>query len=149
MECRITENEIQQFATALQEMNMIYEDYAKSVNLPYTSLQILNLITQLENCTQKIICEHTFLPKQTVNTIVTNFYKKGIIELKEIPNNRRAKTIHLTQSGKEFVNSIIPHIREAERSAMETLTTEQRKAFLDGMKLYCDTFHKMMKLKKT
>lgn len=148
MECKITETQIKKFAIALHEMNMIYEDYAKSVNLPYTSLQILNLLTQTENCTQKILCEDTFLPKQTVNTIITNFYKKGMIELKEIPNNRRSKTIHLTKLGEEFVNSIIPQIREAERTAMEKLTHEQQKAFLDGMELYCNAFHDIMKSKK-
>lgn len=127
---------------------MIYEDYAKSVDLPYTSLQIFNLITQIENCTQSVICEHTFLSKQTVNTIITSFYKKGMIELKEIPNNRRAKTIHLTILGKEFAYSIIPNIREAERCSMEKLTPKQQKAFLDGMQLYSDAFRKIMKSTK-
>ncbi|MFR3727813.1 MarR family winged helix-turn-helix transcriptional regulator [Lacrimispora sp.] len=148
MECKITETQIKKFAIALYEMNMIYEDYAKSVNLPYTSLQILNLLTQIENCTQRVLCEHTFLPKQTVNTIITNFYKNGMIELKEIPNNRRSKTIHLTKQGEEFVNSIIPQIREAERSSMEKLTPAQQKAFLEGMEIYCNSFRKIMKLKK-
>ncbi|WP_341179807.1 MarR family winged helix-turn-helix transcriptional regulator [Paenibacillus sp. FSL K6-1230] len=148
-ECNITDSQLKQFAIGLHEMNMIYEDYAKSVNLPYTSLQILNLITQIENCTQKNICEQTFLPKQTVNTVITNFYKKGMIELREIPNNRRAKTIHLTKSGEEFANSIIPQIREAERSAIAELTPEQREAFLEGMQLYCDTFRKIMKTGKS
>lgn len=73
---------------------MIYDD-AKLVSLPYTSLQILHLITQTENCTQKLLSEDTLLLKKTVNTVVARFDKKGIIYLKEIPNNRRAKTIHL------------------------------------------------------
>ena len=148
-ECKITQSQIKQFAIALHEMNMIYEDYAKSVNLPYTSLQILNLITQIDNCTQRMICEQTFLPKQTVNTVITSFYKKGMVELREVPNNRRAKTIHLTDSGEEFANSIIPQIREAEQGAMAQLTPDQRIAFLDGMQIYCDTFRKIMKSGKT
>lgn len=145
MECKITEGQIKQFAIELHEMNMIYGDYAKSVNLPYTSLQILNLLTQIENCTQRILCERTFLPKQTLNTIITNFYRKGIIELREIPDDRRSKTIHLTKLGEELVNSVIPQLREAERVAMNKLTPDQQKALLNGMKIYCDTFRAIMK----
>lgn len=148
MEYDLIKNQVRQFASSLQEMNMIYEEYAKSVNLPYTSLQILNLITEIKNCTQKKICEATFLPKQTVNTIITSFYKQGMIELREIPENRRAKTIHFTKVGKEFTDKIIPQIRKAECSAMDNLTLQQRNAFLEGMQIYCSTFRKIMESNK-
>lgn len=138
------ESDVRQFCNAWQSLNMIYEDYARSVDIPYTSLYILNMITQIENCTQKIICERTLLPKQTVNTVITGFYKSGLVELRELPEDRRAKTIHLTQKGLAYAGEVIPHIREAENRAMERLSEDQRKALFQGMMVYCQAFREEM-----
>lgn len=145
MEIKNIKDEIKSFSESLDLMNRVYEDYSKMVGLPYTSMQILNLINEIESCSQKFICDVTFLPKQTVNTIVSNFYKDGILELKENPTNRRSKMIYLTEYGKEFTNKIIPKIRNAEIRAMKRLTAEQRKAFIEGMKLYTETLNEIMK----
>mgnify|MGYP005778102169 CR=1 FL=1 len=138
------EAEMKQFCDQLQEINRIYEDYARSVDIPYTTLQILDLITKTENCTQKIICERTFLPKQTVNNVITTFYKQGYVRLQELPEDRRNKTIHLTESGQEYADKVIPQIREAEYGAMEKLTPQQRKNLLESMRIYSEMFRKVM-----
>lgn len=134
------EEQVRQFCDAWQELNMIYEDYARSIDVPYTTLYILSLITRIDGCTQKTICEKTFLPRQTVNTIITGFYKKNWIILRELPEDRRTKTIHLTETGKEYAGKIIPQIWKAELEAMEKLTEEQRAALLEGIRIYRDAF---------
>lgn len=138
------EEQVRQFCDAWQDLNMIYEDYARSINVPYTSLYILSLITRTENCTQKTICEKTFLPRQTVNTIITGFYKKRWVTLEEMPEDRRSKVIHLTKAGKEFADQVIPQIWKAELQAMEKLTPEQRKALLEGIRIYRKAFQSAM-----
>lgn len=144
MEDRKLENDVQQFCSAWQGLNATYEDYARRQDIPYTNLYILNILSKTKNCTQKMICEHTLLPKQTVNTIITCFYKAGFIELRELPEDRRTKTIHLTVEGQVYADKVIPHIHEAELAAMEKLTEEQRQSFLAGMKIYCETFRQEM-----
>ena len=144
MSQKIIEDQVQQFCNRWQGMNMVYEDYARSVNVPYTTLQILNFIVTEENCTQKTICERTFLPKQTVNSVITGFYKKGLVVLRELPADRRTKTIHLTEEGQKFADEIIPQIRKAEYDAMERLTPEQRENLLEGMRIYCKVFREAM-----
>lgn len=144
MERKMIEDQVQQFCNGWQGMNMVYEDYARSVNVPYTTLQILNFIVLEENCTQKTICERTFLPKQTVNSVITSFYKKGLVVLRELPSDRRTKTIHLTEAGQQFADQVIPKIRRAEYEAMERLTPEQRKNLLEGMRIYCKVFREAM-----
>lgn len=138
------EDQVSQFCDAWQELNMIYEDYARSIDVPYTSLYILSLITRIDGCTQKTICEKTFLPRQTVNTVITGFYKKKWITLQELPEDRRIKTIHLTEAGKEYAGKIIPQIWDAELAAMEKLTDEQRTALLEGIRIYRDAFRTAM-----
>lgn len=138
------EAKIKAFCSAWQSISMIYEDYARKAGISYNSLYILNAIQQTENCTQKQICEKTLLPKQTVNNVVTSFYKSGYIALKELPENRRIKTIHLTEKGKQYADMLIPHIHQADRLAMETLTDEQQDTLLHLMEIYVSAFRKEM-----
>ncbi len=132
------------FCNAWQSINIIYEDYARKSGVSYNSLYILNAIQQTENCTQKEICEKTLLPKQTVNNVVTNFYKKGYVELVELPENRRVKAIHLTEKGIQYANTLIPHIHHADRLAMESLTVEQQDTLLHLMDIYVSAFRREM-----
>ncbi len=138
------EEQVQLFCSRWQGMNMVYEDYARTVDIPYTTLQILNYIVTVTDCTQKVICDLTFLPKQTVNSVITSFYKKGLVVLKELPADRRTKTIHLTEAGQQFADRVIPKIRKAEYEAMERLNPEQRKNLLEGMRIYCEVFRAAM-----
>ncbi len=135
---------ISQFAHQLQEMNHVYELYAKKYNLSYTTLQVINLITELDPCTQQKICEASFLPKQTVNSIITNLNKQEMLDLVIDPNNRRSKQIIFTNKGLEFTHSIIPQIREAELFAMEQLNEEQRQLMINSLDIYCQNLNKKM-----
>lgn len=141
---KIIKDQVQLFYNRWQGMNMVYEDYARTVDIPYTTLQILNFIVTETDCTQKTICSRTFLPKQTVNSVITSFYKKGLVVLKELPADRRTKTIHLTEAGQQFADRVIPKIRKAEYEAMERLTPEQRENLLEGMRIYCEVFRAAM-----
>lgn len=135
---------ITEFSSYLQEMNRTYEAYAKKYNFSYTTMQIINLINEVEDCTQKKICELTFLPKQTVNSIITALYKEELIDLIVNPTNRRLKTIIFTNKGQELVQEALPKVREAELSAMESLTEEERNTMLKGMALFCRHLNEKM-----
>ena len=132
------------FCNAWQSISVIYEDYARKSGISYNSLYILNAILYTENCTQKQICEKTLLPKQTVNNVITSFFKSGYIELREFPENRRVKTIHLTEKGMQYAQTLIPHIHEADCKAMAALSEEQQDMLLKLMDTYVSTFRKEM-----
>ncbi len=138
------ESKSRAFCNAWQSISTIYEDYARKSGISYNSLYILNAILNTENCTQKLICDKTLLPKQTVNNVVTSFFKSGYIELRELPENRRVKTIHLTDSGLQYAQTLIPHIHEADCKAMKALTEEQQDILLDLMDKYVSAFRKEM-----
>lgn len=138
------DEQVRLFCDCWQGMNMIYEDYARSVDIPYTTLYILSYIARNEGCTQKAICEKTFLPKQTVNSVITGFYKKGWVTLVEDKNDRRTKLISLTEEGRAYAQKVIPQISSAEREAMGSLTEEQRSSLLEGMRIYGKAFRAEM-----
>ncbi len=134
-----------EYCETWQELNAFYEDYAKSVGHSYTSLQTLSIIASgNQSCTQTIICERTFLPKQTVNTIITGFLKQGIIQLVEVADNRRKKEIHLTEYGQQYTRKILPKLQKAELTAMGNLDEPQRRALISLTKLYAERLHKFI-----
>ena len=127
-----------------QSLNLIYEDYARKAGVSYNSLYILNTIATTEGCTQKHICEKTLLPKQTVNNVITSFYKSGYIALTELPENRRIKTIRLTEQGKAYADTLIPTIHQADRLAMQALTEAEQDTLLLLTKRYVAAFEAAM-----
>lgn len=132
------------FCSAWQSISTIYEDYARKCGISYNSLYILNAILYTENCTQKHICDKTLLPKQTVNNVITSFFKNGYVELRELPENRRVKTIHLTEEGMRYAQRLIPHIDEASCRAMGALSEEQQDTLLKLMDIYVSEFRREM-----
>ena len=137
--------QIQQYDSYLQQWCAGYEDYAKSVGLSYTSLSMLCALYEQENCTQKQLCQLCFLPKQTVNAVVTSFYKKGWVRLEEVPEDRRNKTIHFTDQGLAEAQRILARVQESERAAMSALSEEERRTLLSATERYVTCCNRALK----
>lgn len=139
-----TEDKVKDFCTAWQTLGMIYEDYARKPGVSYNSLYILSAISQTENCTQKQICEKTLLPKQTVNNVVTAYYKRGYVDLYELPENRRIKVIRLTENGRQYADELLPRIHQSNIKAMEILSQDEQEALINLTNKYASAFRKEM-----
>ena len=139
------QDQIRQYCSCLHEWNASYEDYARSVGLSYTSLSVLSTLYGTENCTQKMLCERCFLPKQTVNTAVTAFYKKGWVRLEELPEDRRNKTIHFTPEGQKAADEIVRRVHESELQSMGALSESERLVLLSVTKRYVTGCKEAMK----
>ena len=137
--------QIARYCELLHTWNASYEEYAKSVGFSYTSLSVLEAIYEHPDCTQKQLAEICFLPKQTVNAVITSFLKKGWVKLEELPEDRRNKTIHLTEAGEAKAAETITKIHESEHRAMSSLTEEQRRALLELTKAYITRCQQAMK----
>ena len=122
----------------LEEWNASYEDYARRVGLSYTSLTLLRAIAEKESVTQKTLSEECLLPKQTVNSVITSFWKMGWVSLAEDPKDRRNKIIELTKEGKAIAQQVLTPVLEVERQAMKSLTVAERKQLLAASRKYVD-----------
>lgn len=125
-------------------LNKFYEEYAKSIGFTFSSLNVLCIISNVEQCTQKIICERTYLPKQTVNNIITSFYKQELIYMVEFPEDRRTKTIHLTDKGLEVARKVLPVISDTEEYAMDQFSEEEAEMLLKLLQRYVENCKKNM-----
>lgn len=59
-----------------------------------------------EGVTQKQLCEILYSPKQTVNSLVAPFVRRGLVETKPNSTDGRSKLHVLTAAGKEKLDAI-------------------------------------------
>lgn len=135
---------IQSYCSCIHEWNASYEDYARSVGLSFTTLSILSAVYDTENCTQKMLCDRCFLPKQTVNAAVTVLYKKGWLTMQELPEDRRNKTLHFTESGLEEAKRILERVHKSENAGMKGLSDAEQEQLLALTRRYIAACKKAM-----
>ena len=120
---------LKRFYLSWQRLNHVYEEYAKEHNLTYISLFILQLID--DGMTQKELCDALYFPKQTVNKVILSFEKKGYVTLAESSDDRRARSIMLTQKGRAFQKEVISRIEKAELETFASLTELEQQTMTD------------------
>lgn len=86
------------------------------------------LIVKDGEYSQQDICSFWSLPKQTVNTIVKHMVRKGLATLAVVPGTRNRKVIRLTEAGREYGESLVSSISEAESRAFIMLPEADRRA---------------------
>ncbi len=120
-----------------QNMDQVYEDYARSKGLNYLSLVVLEEIYELgEDCTQKKISEDIRYPKQSVNLVIRSFLQDGYVTLKELPTNRKVKQILLTEKGRKLCQDIVVPLIQKEEAALSGMGEQESKELLRLLSLY-------------
>lgn len=120
-----------------QRMDRAYEEYAKSKGLTYQSLVVLEEIFELgDGCTQKQISDDTHYPKQSVNLVMKAFLEDGIVEMKELPENRKNKGISLTAKGRRLCDDVVAPLLEQEEKAILEMGGEESRELVRLLELY-------------
>ena len=129
-----------------QNMDNAYEAYAKSKGLTYLSLMVLDEIYALgDGCTQKQISEDTHYPKQSINLVVKSFLEDGIVELRELPENRKNKGITLTEKGHQLCDEVIVPLLRQEEAVMLEMSEQESAELLRLVELYGNAYCKLIK----
>lgn len=129
-----------------QNMDNAYEAYAKSKGLTYLSLMVLYEIYALgDGCTQKQISEDTHYPKQSINLVVKSFLEDGIVELRELPENRKNKGITLTEKGHQLCDEVIVPLLRQEEAVMLEMGEKESAELLRLVELYGNAYCKLIK----
>lgn len=114
------------------EQFALYDEYAKSNGILMNTFLVLNaLFYAKDGMTQKEICERTFQSKQTVNLIVRNLADEGYVTLSENFDDKRNKTVRMTEAGRTYAEKPVRHITSAEDTAMSMFTPEEQKTLID------------------
>ena len=124
-----------------EKMDKAYEEYAKAKGLSYLGLVVLEEIFELgDGCTKKQISDDTYYPKQSVNLVVKAFWEDGLIELKELPENRKNKGITLTDKGRRLCDDVVIPILRQEEAATQKMDESEKSELVRLLKLYGNAY---------
>lgn len=91
----------------LAQFDKIYYDLAKRHGESYFGMWVLEEIgDRSEGVTQKQLCEILHSPKQTVNSLVASYVRRGLVETKPNSSDGRSRLHVLTAAGKEKLEAI-------------------------------------------
>ncbi len=109
----------------------VYYKLASHFGMTETMFDILYFVRENDGgYTQAQLCDSLYLRKQTVNSALKKLEKDGVIYLSQDSGNKKNKTIHYTEKGKELARQIVDPIFELEKRAFERLTPQEREGVL-------------------
>lgn len=109
----------------------VYYKLASHFGMTETMFDILYFVRENDGgYTQAQLCDSLYLRKQTVNSALKKLEKDGVIYLSQDSGNKKNKTIHYTEKGRELARQIVDPIFELEKRAFERLTPQERKGVL-------------------
>jgi len=68
-------------------------------------------------------------PKNTISRAVSTLLDKGYLERKTDHDDKRAKSLELTESGLQIISEVLPHIVHRQDLMREVLTEDEQKTF--------------------
>lgn len=135
--------QLNQYYYLWRETNFMYEEWSKAHGLSFNSVMVLySIYEETGNCTQKLISQKWLIPKQTVNMILKDFEKRGLIELVPLQADKRNKVIQPTAAGKEYAGAIITELRKLELFTIEKMGVERMRRINEDMALFIELFSK-------
>ena len=93
----------------------VYSMWAKNNNVSYNRMLVLYTIREFGSCTQKQICDSYLLPRQTVNHVISEMKKDGILVA-----DREGKGACFDAGGRTVFGKIIIFVKPDGRAGGET-----------------------------
>lgn len=136
---------IKAITSAVDRTDYLYEKWAKKLGVNNYVSRIMYMLYLSEVNRQKEMVENYGMPKQIVNTVITELQKKGYIILIPDENDKRSKIIKLTQEGINYANKIVTPLLDCEIRVLKKMGTQRVEMLIDTMNQYADLLETEMK----
>ena len=125
----------------IKELNALYRAAAIKSGISDGEISIWSLLLCSEKeYSQQDLADILYLPKQTVNSIISNLVKKRLVFLEHVPGTRNRKVVRLTKEGRAYGESRVMWIFQAEEKAMEETVPEEINACISMLENYIRRF---------
>ncbi len=129
-----------------QNFGTAYQAYARKVGVSCPTLNVLEELLHSDAITQRDICQQTFMPKQTVNSIVSSLERQGIVALSPSAQDHRMKTVCLTEKGYAWAESLLKPVNDAEIAALAQFDTEDAEKLVSLLKTFYIKYQEALQL---
>lgn len=127
----------------IKELNSLYHTAAVRSGVSDGEICVWSmLLTTDKEYSQQDLCELLFLPRQTINSIISVLKKKEYISLEHVPGTRNRKVIRLSDKGRNYGEKNIMWIFEAEQHAMEDADPHEISALISMLEKYINKLKK-------
>ena len=103
---------------AIIRCRRVYSVWAKKNKVSYNRMLVLYTIREYGSCTQKQVCDSYMLPRQTVNHVISEMKKDGILVTDPEKSTGKEKALVLTPEGERYSEKLLYSLsRMEEREA--------------------------------
>lgn len=110
-----------EFGKLLYKIDGFYSDIAKESDVKPNLMWVLYALNDGKSHSQKEISKSWDLPLTTINTIVLELKKEGMVELVSIPKKKRERNLVLTEKGKQYSCEVLANIIRMEAKTYSLL----------------------------
>ncbi|MEM9887120.1 MAG: MarR family transcriptional regulator [Bacteroidota bacterium] len=109
------------------------KDFFKNLHLDLTSDQwiILKRVSEQEGINQKDLATSTFKEPASVTRILDILDRKGYVERRSTPQDRRMFELYLTEDGRSVVDKVIPAALAGRAKGIEGFSEEEVQQLID------------------
>ena len=107
---------------------------SNNVDMTFEMLQVMHRLWKKPGVSQQYLAEQTAKDKACLTNLINNLEKKGWVERREDPSDRRNKQLHLTEAGEELSHRVKPLLHNIYDEVGARLTTRQIESFMNNLK---------------
>lgn len=112
------EVQIRRIMLSLNRIDEIYYRWGRKVGIKENLLVLLYALSDGGHYTQKQICEEWLIPKTTINTLIKECVRDGLIVLRHEPHSKE-QLICLTEAGRQHSDEVLRTLKQAEARAYD------------------------------
>lgn len=136
---------IKEINSIIERTDYLYEKWAKQHGINSYVMQVMYIIYATGINKQKDIVGKYGMPKQTVNTVITDLQKKGYIRLTPDENDKRSKIIILTDEGRRYAENIVNPLLNCEKEVLAQMGEERVEMLISTMNQYAELLEQKMR----
>ncbi|CAI8188080.1 MAG: Transcriptional regulator HosA [Marinobacterium sp. xm-d-530] len=115
-----------------QQSNQVFQDEMKRIGFDVTSVQFaamqaIDLHGEME---QSQIAQSIHYDKATIGGVIDRLEKRGWVERKANPKDKRAKLVSLTKEGCKALGEFTPVVNALQDQVVANLSAEERALFI-------------------
>jgi DNA-binding MarR family transcriptional regulator len=115
-----------------QQSNQVFQDEMKRIGFDVTSVQFaamqaIDLHGEME---QSQIAQSIHYDKATIGGVIDRLEKRGWVERKANPKDKRAKLVSLIREGRKALEDLTPVVNALQDQVVANLSAEERALFI-------------------
>ena len=133
---------------AIIQFRGLYAAWAKAHGISYHELLVLYTIRDQGFCTQKQICDHYLLPRQTINHVILDLRERGLLEQSRELSTGREKAFILSDQGERYAQPLLDALNRVELQTLETFGKKNIQSMVKNVLSYDQALETAMKARE-